>query len=235
MATPRKRSPKKVFGSKVAPTAARGRPVTGIGFATELAGRVKAVKDRLAIRPGDPLPEWQRLTWHSFAQRVGLSDEALRLRLRKAAPVPFSAPELAAICREFGVRAEYLLLGDQPMLHADVVPETTSSRFADLLHRHVSRVIDLRTEQDQAWVASYLPDADTLLLAVENGVAVGMASNVSASIADRLLANASVRLAVADHVRNSTDNPDTSATFFKSAADGLVDGSVVDLGRPDCD
>lgn len=233
MATPRKKSSKKVFGPRVATSPSRGRPVTGIAFAAELSQRVKAVKDRLGSRPAEPQPEWQRLTWRTFALRIGLTEEALRLRLRKAAPVPFSAPELAAICREFGVRAEYMLLGERPMLHVDLVNLAPALAFADLLHHHVARVIDLRTEQDQLWVASYLPDASSLLLAVEHGVADALAGNVTASLADRSLANASVRGAVADHVRDSTSIPDSSAAFFKAATKGMIDGSVLDIGHTD--
>jgi hypothetical protein len=97
---------------------------------------VRAVKERLnaVARSRDPI---LRLTWRSFARRIGLShddalaEEALRLRLRKESPTPFSAEELAVICQEFGVRADYLLRGHGPMLVDDeVAAEAVASPVA---------------------------------------------------------------------------------------------------------
>ena len=233
MATPRKRQTAQVYGSRVAPTLVRGRPARESDLATLFAERVKAVKKRLAARPSEPATAWQRLTWRSFAERIGLSEEALRLRVRTSAPTSFSPEELATICQQFGVRPAYLLLGQEPMLDLDLVPDASVSRFADLLHGHMIRLLDLRTEQDAEWLASYLPDAEALLLAVENGVAEALAASVEASVADRMLANASVRLAVADRIRSTAATQASSPEFFKTATQGALDGTIIDLGRND--
>lgn len=233
MATPRKRPTTQEYGGRVAATSARGRPARGSDFATLLAKRVKAIKDRLASRPTGSRTHWQRLTWRSFATRIGMSEEALRLRVRRSAPIPFSAAELTTICTEFGVRPAYLVLGQEPMLDVDRVLDASTSRFADLLHRHMLRVLDLRTEQDEEWVSSLLPDADALLLAIEHGVADALSSNVAALVGDRRLANASVRLAVADQFRDGTPAPASPPEFFKAATTGVLDGTVIDLGDVD--
>lgn len=145
--------------------------------------------------------------------------------------VPFKAQELATICAKFRVRADYLLLGRGPMLDADLTDAETRPHqsFAAALHRHLAQVLDIRTEQDAEWVASHLPNADALLQAVEHGVADALAANVQAHVDDRLLANQSVRLAVAERLRAASTVTASPDAFFGEATTGRIDGTVIDL------
>ena len=65
---------------------------------------------------------------------TGASAQQVRLKVRKNNPTPFAPDELARLCREFGVRAEYLLLGEGPMLETDVVALEKTGHFRGLYH-----------------------------------------------------------------------------------------------------
>ena len=105
MTTPRKEKPKSPLGPRVRGGQPQGRTVAGNEFARAIVDRVKSIRQRLVTQSR---AEWQRLTRQRFATRIGLAEEALRKRLRTAKPIPFTAEELATICREFGVRPDYL-------------------------------------------------------------------------------------------------------------------------------
>ena len=206
--------------------------MTGSDFGRELARRVRAIKKRLGTRSVRDQLEWERrLTWFSFAERIGLSDEALRVRL--GVTTSFQAQELATICAKFRVRADYLLLGRGPMLDADLTDAETRPHesFAAALHRRLAQVLETRTEQEAEWVASHLPNADELLRAIEHGVADALAANVQAYVDDRLLANQSVRLAVAERVQAASTITTSPDAFFGEATAGRIEGTLIDLGQ----
>ena len=238
MATPRK--PRSDFGSKVVEPSP-GRPVKGTEHVRAVAARVKAVKDRLDSegRAANPV---LRMTRRSFGRRIGLSDddaqaeEAVRLRLRKNSPTPFSAEELSRICHEFGVRGDYLLSGNGPMLHTDV---TSGRAHADAalshsLCEHLKDVVASLLDQDEEWVASYLPGPDALLATVERGVADGLVAHIADRVQERKAANAAIRQALAAHMRQASEVPEATAAYFKSATTGVMEGTVIilDEGQP---
>ena len=235
MPTPRK--PRSVFGSKVTGPSL-GRPVRGTEHVRAVAARVKAVKDRLDSEAKSANPV-QRMTRRSFARRIGLSDddaqaeEALRLRLRISSPTPFSAETLSVICQEFGVRADYLLSGNGPMLHRDVISERPSTHrsFSHALREHLIHIVAISLDQDEEWVASHLSDPDALLTSVERGVADGLLAHIDDRVQERKVASAAVRQAVAGQTRNGLVVPESDAAFFKSATAGLIEETMIDLGE----
>jgi transcriptional regulator with XRE-family HTH domain len=208
----------------------KGRPSHGTDFASAVAQRVKAIRARLGTLPAEPTPEWQRLTRRRFAERIGMSEAALADRLRTSSPTLFSAQELATICAEFRVRADYLLLGQEPMMQDDIVDPDPSVSFAAAFHQHIARVLDVRLEQDAEWIASFLGDSDTLLASVELGVADALDERFQSAVSDRRLASSWVREAVATRARATASIPSVPDDFFKVATDGLHDGSMIDLG-----
>ena len=233
MVSPRKRKKDGELGSRVNERKSKGRAVEGTEFATALADRVKAVRDRVGIRPAEALPNWQKLSRRQFADRIGLSETALAAHFRPKSPTLFSAAQLATICTEFNVRAEYLLLGKEPMMEEVVNPDSTTT-LADLLHTHITRLLAVRHEQDSEWSAQYLPVADILLRVIEDGAGDALDIQVERHVGDRTIASRALRDAatghIASHARRVSDVP---REHFKTAADGLVDGTVIVLPSSD--
>jgi hypothetical protein len=235
MATPRKR--KSSFGPRV-DGPVLGRPVRGVEHVREVAARVRAVRDRIDSESKSKNPVL-RLTRRSFGRRIGLSDDdaqaekAVRFRHQATDPTPYTAEELSKICDEFGVRAEYLLRGHGPMLVTDLGETSISApvRFSWTLRERLIRVVATSLDQDEDWVDSHLPDPDSLLIAVEQGVAAGLAANASDRIENHRRANASVREAISAHVRANSNIPEVTPEFLKSATEGIVAGTVIDLGQ----
>jgi hypothetical protein len=194
-------------------------------FDEEVAARVRRLRDR--IRDEAPQTEWRRLTTRRFAARLGLTEEALRLRIQTKNPTPFRAEELAAICREFGVRSDYLLLGREPMFESEVVAHAgAEATLADSVHRHMTGLLADAMDNETGWVVSHLPDAPALLTAIETGIADSLDAIVEAHISDRLLAHRAVRDAVATRVRAAATVEDVPDAFFSDAVTGLGNGSV---------
>lgn len=253
MATPRKEQAKGALGPRVNGQRAGGRPITGNEFARALVDRVKAIRKRLVAVQSDPRSPSGRMTRLAFAERIGLTDDTLRLRLRKSKPILFSAQELAAICREFGVRAEYMLTGEEPMFHADLIDDLVEAvaeagqavggagkagdkllleHFPATLHRYLTTLLATAREQERSWIAAHLPSADDLARAVEQGVADALTATVDRQISHRLLANDCVREAVANRADQAAPSVDVPNGFFTSATAGLANGTVIDLKGP---
>jgi hypothetical protein len=225
VATPRKPKAQRSLRSRVL-SPLRGRPRSG-DAAKAITLRVREIRERV----GEAGPDASRvfkLTSRRFADAIGITEKALNLRLRRHNPTPFSADELARICRVFCVRSDYLLLGEGPMLHSDVVYEEGAAprRLSDILHEHLVGVAS-QADPDQEWVRSFLPHRDELLLSIEAAVVDSIGAAVEALVRDRRLANESVRIAVADQLRTRLPLPESPSDFFKEATTAALNGTVV--------
>lgn len=227
MATPRK--PKSTISTRsrvVIPR--RGRRPTGDGVAQAVTGRVRAIMARVGV-VGPDASRVLKLSSRLFSDAIGITEKALNLRLRTKNPTPFNAEELATICRVFGVRSEYLLLGEGPMLHGEVVEANWEAprRLSNILHEHLVAVIASQSDQDAAWVQSFLPRADDLLVAVESAAVDSVSAATEDLVSDRRLAIDAVRTGVMSHLRARTHLPDSPPEFFSEATAAVLDGTVV--------
>lgn len=154
----------------------------------------------------------------AFAERLGMGEETLRLRLRSSNPTPFRLPEVYRLCREFGVRPDFVLLGDGPMLRTDVESATGPSTrtFAEELFARLVVATSTRTESDEASVAEALGDPAGLLADIENGVTEAFVSIIDLHASDRLLARKTVRDAVQRIVSKSVIDPVPDSYFSEA-------------------
>ena len=199
----------------------------GVELTQAIAARVEAVRERLEGDLKTSPAAWRRLTWRSFAKRIGLSEEALRDRRRGT--VQFDVHDVIRICREFNVRAEYLLRGEEPMLHIDVVNDLTPPGFSGMLHLHMVEFLAVKLEQDPAWVAAHLPDADLLLQSVELGVSDALDMDVKSGIEDRILAN-NVREAILNRIGSGPARPSVPDDFLSSVGNQKLRHAISDIG-----
>lgn len=229
MATPRKPKSNAPIRSRVV-IPQRGRRPTGDGMAQEIASRVRAIMDRVGI-VGPDASRVLKLSSRRFADAIGISQKDLDRRLRPRNPTPFSPAELATICRSFGVRSEYLLLGDGPMLHGEIVVDDwrsmTPRRLSNALHEHLVGIIASQADQDWDWVETFLPSAEDVLAAVEAAAIDSVSAATEALVSDRRLANDSVRTAVASQLRARTKASDSPPEFFSEATAAALEGRVV--------
>lgn len=227
MVTPRKPKSTTPLRSRVV-IPRLGRRPAGEAVAVAITARVRAIIARVGV-VGPDASRVLKLTSRRFSYAIGISEKALELRLRTKNPTPFNAEELASICRVFDVRSEYLLLGEGPMLHGEVVEANWEAprRLSNLLHEHLVAVIASQSDQDAAWVQSFLPRADDLLLAVESGAVDSVSSATEDLVSDRRLAIDAVRTGVMSHLRARTHLPDSPPEFFSEATGAVLDGTVV--------
>ncbi|HEY9229181.1 MAG TPA: hypothetical protein VIP11_21195 [Gemmatimonadaceae bacterium] len=232
MPTPRKKKTQSVeLGDRVSHQRVDGRPVNGVELTQSIAARIEAVRERLEGDANDSPAPWRRLTWRSFAKRIGLTEEALRDRRRGI--VQFDLHDIVRICREFNVRAEFLLRGEKPMLHSDVMNDLTPPGFAGAMHLHMTQVLAVKLEQSPVWVAEHLPDADVLLASIELGVGDALDTDVQSGVRDRVLSNA-IRHAVAAHIGGGPARVAVPDTFLLDVGKQQFVGSIIDIGnRPE--
>lgn len=233
MTTPRKtKSTAPVRSRVVIPE--RGRRPTGDGVAQAITSRVRAIRDRVGIA-GPDASRVLKLSSRRFSDAIGISEKDLDRRLRTKNPTPFSPAELATICRVFGVRSDYLLLGDGPMLHGDIVVTewgwTAPRRLSDLLYEHLVSVVGSQADQDRTWVAAFLPTSQDVLASVEAAVVDSVSAATEALVSDRRLANDSVRSAVAGQLLARTKVSDSPPEFFSDATAAALEGRLIDISR----
>lgn len=230
MATPRKKKSTAPIRSRVV-VPQRGRRPAGDSAGQIVAARVRAIRDRVGI-VGPDASRVLKLSSRRFSDAIGISEKDLARRLRTRNPTPFSAAELATICRVFGVRSEYLLLGEGPMLHGEIVFSewgwSVPRRLSDLLYEHLVNVVASQADQDKEWVATFLPAASELLASVEAAVVDSVSAATEALVSDRRLANDSVRAAIAGHLIRITQLPDAAPEFFSEATAAALDGRLVE-------
>lgn len=224
MASPRKA--KSPFGPRVVPRR-KGPQLGDTDAVSDIAARVRQIRDRMAdtdVRTGARL----QLTARRFSDQIGITEQSFNLKIRKTNPTPFTPEELAAICRAFCVRAEYILLGNGPMLHEDIVDGrvVAPQRFASALRNHMQTVVASKLDQEVEWVDGFLPPAEPLLVAVESGVADGVASSVNSLIERQLRSSAAIRSAIAERMK-ATAPPSIDKEDFSEATEVASRGDLV--------
>ena len=224
MPTPRRAHQLQEFGKRVTGAIKRGRPHSATDDA--VSARVRAIKERVNATAPDR-PSCLARVWSEFADRIGMSERTLSTRLYNSPPTPFTVAELQAICREFKVRPDFLLLGRGPMFEAEAIECSGGGpTLVTALHSHAVLLLQAVTDQDDEWIESILPVDNELLAAVERGIVDASEDLLDARVSDRKLRNQSIRLAVSASVRASVLSPEVSDDVFAVATD-IVEGRVI--------
>ena len=213
-----KRRPASPFGPRVTnarPARGGNDALLGSVYAEELTKRVRAAKERRG---------W---TWKQFAERIGMSENALQEKKRERNPTPFTAEEIARMCVELRIRPEYLLIGAEPMFDERSVRSDEVSPLKPLtaaIYEHLVDALRARVGTEREGVTTYLPEPSELLVAIELGVGDAWKDNFDRQIDDRLLVSKSVRAAIGDQVRSSWEPVDASPETIKRLTADLMAG-----------
>lgn len=193
-----KRQPIPRYGPRVTDPAGRPAKESGAGAVLE---RVQEVKKRLGL-------SWPQF----FAEPIGMANRTIETRTRATSPTPFTVAELGQICAVRNVRAEYLLLGLEPIFDEEVVATRGEEcvPLADALHEHLAGMLRARFGITTEGMADHLPGPSDLLIAVEQGVGDAWEENFTRKVDDRLLVSRSVRDATHNAVCEAWEPPDPS-------------------------